>query len=137
MSTQAIVLIDSAATQTMGDSVVFPGLAGAVTGTGSAIAAQVTALAMKTYFSGGVASEFTTTTAIATPAAYVATTFTGFASTVSGASLMGFGTTNDVTLMNRAGTNQVGTLTNAPVAGNPAFWMPISIAGTIRYVPCW
>lgn len=67
MSTQAQVLIDSAASQTMGDNVVFPGLAGAVTGS----------------------------------------------------------------------SNQAGTLTNAPVVGNPAFWMPISLAGTIRYVPCW
>lgn len=31
----------------------------------------------------------------------------------------------------------VGTLNNAPVAGNPAFWLPISIAGTVRYLPCW
>lgn len=31
----------------------------------------------------------------------------------------------------------VGTLMNAPTAGNPAFWLPISIAGTTRYIPCW
>lgn len=31
----------------------------------------------------------------------------------------------------------VGTLTNAPVAGNPAFWMKITIDGTDRYIPCW
>lgn len=30
-----------------------------------------------------------------------------------------------------------GTLTNAPSAGNPAFWVPISIAGTVRYLPAW
>ena len=30
-----------------------------------------------------------------------------------------------------------GTLTNAPSAGNPNFWLPINIAGTVRYVPCW
>ena len=30
-----------------------------------------------------------------------------------------------------------GTLTNAPAAGNPTFWLPISIAGTIAYIPCW
>jgi hypothetical protein len=29
------------------------------------------------------------------------------------------------------------TLTNAPIAGNPAFWLAISINGTVRYVPCW
>lgn len=31
----------------------------------------------------------------------------------------------------------VGTLTNAPASTNPNFWMPISIAGTVRYIPCW
>lgn len=31
----------------------------------------------------------------------------------------------------------VGTLNNAPAAGNPAFWLPINIAGTVRYIPCW
>jgi hypothetical protein len=30
-----------------------------------------------------------------------------------------------------------GTLTNAPSAGDPAFWLPVSIAGTVRYIPCW
>lgn len=30
-----------------------------------------------------------------------------------------------------------GTLLNAPAAGNPAFWLPVSIAGTTRYIPCW
>lgn len=30
-----------------------------------------------------------------------------------------------------------GTLTNAPAAGNPAFWCPVNIAGTVRYFPCW
>lgn len=30
-----------------------------------------------------------------------------------------------------------GTLGNAPAAGDPAFWMPINIAGTVRYFPCW
>jgi hypothetical protein len=32
----------------------------------------------------------------------------------------------------------VGTLTNAPAAGNPTFWLPITInaLGT-KYVPCW
>lgn len=40
-------------------------------------------------------------------------------------------------LSTAAVSNQVGTLTNAPVAGNPAFWMPVSIAGTVRYIPAW
>lgn len=40
-------------------------------------------------------------------------------------------------LSTAAVANQAGTLTNAPVVGNPAFWCPISIAGTIRYIPMW
>ncbi len=32
---------------------------------------------------------------------------------------------------------QVGTLTNAPAAGNPTKWIPINDAGTTRYVPAW
>jgi parallel beta-helix repeat protein len=30
-----------------------------------------------------------------------------------------------------------GTLTNAPVAGNPTKWVPIIDNGTTRYIPCW
>lgn len=32
---------------------------------------------------------------------------------------------------------QTGTLTNAPAAGNPTFWIPVSIAGAVKYVPAW
>jgi hypothetical protein len=32
---------------------------------------------------------------------------------------------------------QLGTLTNAPSAGNPAYWLKIKIAGTIHYIPAW
>lgn len=39
-------------------------------------------------------------------------------------------------LTNGAGA-AAGTLLNAPAAGNPAFWLPVSIAGTVRYIPCW
>lgn len=31
----------------------------------------------------------------------------------------------------------VGTLNNAPSAGNPTFWLPVNIAGNVRYIPCW
>lgn len=30
-----------------------------------------------------------------------------------------------------------GTLTNAPAAGNPTFWLPILVAGVIKSIPCW
>ena len=29
------------------------------------------------------------------------------------------------------------TLKNAPLPGDPRFWMPIDIGGTVRYLPCW
>lgn len=32
---------------------------------------------------------------------------------------------------------QVGTLTNAPTAGNPTKWVPINDNGTTRYIPAW
>lgn len=50
-------------------------------------------------------TKILSTTALATPSALSATQFTAFASTVSGATLMGFGTTGDVTLKNQAGTD--------------------------------
>lgn len=52
------------------------------------------------------------TTALATPSALAATALNTFASTVSGATLMGFGTTHDVTLKNRAGTSVLGVTAN-------------------------
>lgn len=33
--------------------------------------------------------------------------------------------------------SQVGTLTNAPTAGNPTKWIPINDNGTTRYLPAW
>lgn len=59
-------------------------------------------------------------TAFATPAALSATGYRGFASTVSGASMMGYGTTNDVSLMNRAGTVVLGVGPNTTVVNIPA-----------------
>lgn len=32
---------------------------------------------------------------------------------------------------------QIGTLTNAPAAGNPTKWIPIDDNGTTRYIPAW
>jgi hypothetical protein len=49
-------------------------------------------------------TKLVSTTALATPSALAATAFNAFASTVSGATVMGYGTTGDVTLKNRAGT---------------------------------
>lgn len=67
------------------------------------------------------ASTFSTllssVTALATPSALGATALNAFASTVSGAVLMGYGTTADVTLKNRAGTDvlKIGPNTTAAV----------------------
>ena len=32
---------------------------------------------------------------------------------------------------------QVGTLNNAPSAGNPTYWLKVKVAGNVRYIPCW
>jgi len=44
--------------------------------------------------------------------------------------------TTTVALTNGAAA-AAGTLTNAPVAGNPTKWIPISDNGTTRYIPAW
>jgi hypothetical protein len=43
---------------------------------------------------------------------------------------------SSVALTNGAGAS-TGTLTNAPAAGNPTKWVPISDNGTTRYIPAW
>jgi hypothetical protein len=58
-------------------------------------------------------------TAFATPGALTATGSRSFASTVSGAAVMGFGTTNDVALMNRAGTVCLGVGPNTTAINIP------------------
>lgn len=67
-------------------------------------------------------TKLVSTTALATPSALAATAMNLFASTVSGATLMGFGTTNDVSLKNRAGTTVLGVGPNTTavnVVGGP------------------
>ncbi len=44
--------------------------------------------------------------------------------------------TTTTALTNGAGAG-AGTLTNAPAAGNPTKWIPISDNGTTRYIPAW
>ncbi len=44
--------------------------------------------------------------------------------------------TTTVALTNGAAA-QVGTLTNAPTAGNPTKWIPVNDNDTIRYIPAW
>mgnify|MGYP001603285648 FL=1 len=52
--------------------------------------------------------------------------------------------TNSASFMIRTSTSYtngaavaVGTLTNAPTAGNPTKWIPVDDNGTTRYVPAW
>lgn len=40
------------------------------------------------------------------------------------------------TLVNGAGAS-IGTLTNAPIAGNPTKWVALDDSGVTRYIPCW
>lgn len=55
--------------------------------------------------------------------------------------ILGLGITVDrgTTLTNQtsAAAAALGTLTNAPAAGNPGFWAKISINGTNYSFPCW
>lgn len=44
--------------------------------------------------------------------------------------------TTTATVTSGAGA-QVGTLTNAPAAGNPTSWIPFNDNGTTRYIPAW
>ena len=41
------------------------------------------------------------------------------------------------TALTNGAAAQIGTLTNAPVAGNPTKWVPINDNGTTRYIPAW
>jgi hypothetical protein len=105
------VVVDSGFAPTLTTSAVIPVLNGAVTGTGNATAGMATLADLSAFF---IANDgpFFMNTATATPSAFVVTSFDGFSSTVSGAAIMGFGTTNDVTLMNRAGTPVLGITAN-------------------------
>ena len=79
------------------------------------------------------AGTFTTiwksTTAFATPGALSATEVNLYASTVSGGSLGGFGTTNDVTLRNRAGTVCLGVGPNTTTVNIPG---TLTVGSTIN-----
>ncbi len=74
------------------------------------------------------AGYFVSTLALATPSALAATSRYSFASTVSGGVLMGYGTTGDVTLKNRAGTD---VLYIGPNTTDITITGPVSASGTI------
>jgi hypothetical protein len=56
--------------------------------------------------------------------------------TLAGATVDGNGALKLTSQTNGAGA-AAGTLANAPTAGNPGFWLTVSINGTTRYVPAW
>lgn len=101
--------LDSTATVTLSATMVIPVLNTVPTITGfvqnaGPAASLVTLSDLKTFFEGGTADEFVSTTAISDPATYAATTFSGYATTVDGAVVRGYGSTSDVALKNRVGT---------------------------------
>lgn len=88
--------------------------------------------------SGGVVvgSSISSTTANATPSAFVATTYAGFASTVSGAAVMGFGTTSDVTLKSRSGSDAfrvTANTVNVEALGNMAITGTLTVTSTSQF----
>lgn len=85
-------------------------------------------------FPGGVASTSTTTGTVMVGGGVGITgaMFVGGLITTSSTTLMA----SNVALTNGAGAS-VGTLTNAPAAGNPTKWAPVVDNGVTRYVPMW
>lgn len=63
---------------------------------------------------------------------------TGTSVTLSGDITTGTGTLHKTTVnLTNGAAAAVGTLNNAPAAGNPTKWIPINDNGTIRYIPAW
>lgn len=127
---QATVQVDSTAGPALTASAVIPVLPGATTGTGDATAYQYTLTDLAAFFVS-VDGPFVMTAATPTPSAFVSTTFYGFSSTTLGAALMGFGTTNDVSLLNRAGTTVLGITANTTTV---ALAGALSITGALSGV---
>jgi hypothetical protein len=86
------------------------------------IARSGTAVTTHTFYTGGAARSEISSTGLA-----VTGTLTTSSTTLH---------TSSVSLTNGAAA-ALGTLTNAPTAGNPTKWIPIVDNGTTRYIPCW
>lgn len=117
MSGIAPLRIDTATPAALAPTQVIPVLGTSPTLTGfnaqaGPAAGLVTLAALATYFGTDIGGPVIIDDAIATPSAFAATKLEMFVSTVSGASLMGYGTTRDVTLFNRAGTAVIGITSN-------------------------
>jgi hypothetical protein len=85
-----------------------------VTGTGTTVVlnAAPTFTGTSTFAEIRFSQSVWSSGAFATPAAFTSTLCSYFASTVSGAAIMGYGTTGDVTLKNRAGTSAAWVVSN-------------------------
>jgi hypothetical protein len=84
---------------------------------------------------GGSITGLGATTSVMDCRGGVNTLIPGITISTDGAS----GLANGLVLSNQ--TNQAGaatgTLTNAPAATNPNFWLPVNINGVLRKIPCW
>lgn len=84
-----------------------------------------------------------------TGAATISNTLTVSAGTTTVQALSATAATANTLTLNASGTaitlnnstsgpgSSTGTLSNAPAAGNPAFWVPVTINGTLRHIPAW
>ena len=86
-----------------------------VTGTGTTVVMSVSPTITGTALIAGItySTALGSLTAYATPAAFTQTLSSQFASTVSGATLMGYGTTGDVTLKSRSGSDALYVVANS------------------------
>ena len=128
----------SAAALTLSGVLTYGGVAlsAAVTGTGNMVLSASPTLTGTAGLAGATFStSIISTTALATPSALSATQFTAFASTAYGAVLMGYGTSFDAALFNRAGTAIVAigpnsTLTTLVGAVSVGGAVTLSVDGT-------
>jgi hypothetical protein len=72
---------------------------------------------------------YTATTGTGNVARAIAPTFTGATVDTNGSF--------HLTAQTSGAASGAGTLTNAPVAGNPGFWLQVSINGVTRFIPAW
>jgi len=81
--------------------------------------------------SGVVGLDYNVTRASAWTFASAVTTNSGLYGTDAAALV------HSLIALNNGAAASVGTLTNAPAAGNPTKWIPIDDHGTTRFIPAW
>lgn len=114
------------ATQYAGLNVSFTGTGNLVKDTNPIFSAGVTV-------TGTVSAGSFSTTGAVSGGSISTTGTTSAASFITGSTTM---MTSSVSFTNGAAA-AIGTLTNAPTAGNPTKWIPVNDNGTVRYVPAW